>query len=98
MNYEWLGVGGHDNNIIYFLSSGLSLDFMSFKKSEWELEDNQVHTKYYIFNDSNNKKTTQSYFMIFSEHTLYSGHCTRGCKYREKQDKIGVVQIELGLC
>lgn len=51
-------VRGHENNTTCFLSSELSSDLMLFKKIEWELLDNQVHIKYYIFNKSNNKKNS----------------------------------------
>lgn len=37
---------------------------MLFKKSEWELEDDRIHIKYYIFNKNNNNKNN----MILSIH------------------------------
>lgn len=72
---------------------------MLFKKLEWGLEDNQVHINYYIVNKNNDNYNMILLIHFFndSEYSLYFRHYTRVCKYRGKQDKVGIVQIELGL-
>lgn len=84
-------MGGHDNNIIYFLSSELSSDLMSFKKLEWELEDNQVHTKYYIYNDRKQHNPISWYWVS----THYIPGIVLGAVNTERNK---IKQIELGHC
>lgn len=44
---------------------------MLFKKSEWELEDDQVHINYYIFNKNNNSKNSMILFIHFFNDILW---------------------------
>lgn len=44
---------------------------MLFKKSEWELEDDQVHINYYIFNKNNNSKNSMILFIHFLNDILW---------------------------